>query len=75
MTDNGTNATDRRLTRADLEDKFRKLQEDVQGRISDKRESIMAAAGVAGALIFVVAYLLGRRAGRRKRRKVEFRGF
>ena len=75
MPENSSETGDRRLTRADLEDKFRKLQEDVQGRISEKRESIVAAAGVAGAVIFVVAYLLGRRAGKRKRRNVEFRGF
>lgn len=75
MAEHGVDPGERRLTRADLEEKFKKLQEDVQGKISDKRESVVAAAAGAGVVIFLVAYLLGRRSGKRRRRNIEFRGF
>jgi hypothetical protein len=75
MADKETDTSEKRLSRADLEDKFRRLQDDLQGRIADKKESIVGAIAVGGVVVFVVAYLLGRRAGRRRRRNIEFRGF
>lgn len=62
-----------RITRADLERKFRDIQDDLQGRLDDKRQSIIAALSVAGVVLVAVVYLLGRRSGRRKTTFVEIR--
>lgn len=64
-----------RISRDDLESKFRALQADIQGRASDKKQSVMAAAGVAATVVVVVAYLFGRRSGRKRAGRIEFRRF
>ena len=64
---------DARITKAELESKFRSLQDDLQGRASDKKQSIMAAAGLLGGVVVLVAYMLGRRGGRKRRSVVEIR--
>lgn len=64
-----------KISRDDLESKFRALQADIQGRASDKKESFLAAAGVAATVVVVVAYLLGRRSGRKRAGRIEFRRF
>lgn len=62
-----------RISRADLEAKFREVQGDLQGRLDDRRQSIVAVASAVGIVVLVVAYLFGRRAGRRKTTFVEIR--
>lgn len=64
-----------RITRDDLESKFRALQADLQGRAADKKQSVVAIASGAAAVVLVIAYLLGRRSGRRGGRRVEIRRF
>lgn len=64
-----------KITRADIEQKFRALQTDFQGKVNDKKQSLIAAASVVGAVLLVGSYLLGRRRGRRRRSNIEFRGF
>ena len=68
MTDNNS-----RITKQDLESKFQSLQDDLQGRASDKKQSLVAAASIASAVIVLIAYLLGRRGGRKRRSVVEIR--
>ena len=62
-----------RITRADLEARFGEVQRDLQGRLDDRRQSIVAVASAVGVVVLVVAYLLGRRSGRRKTTFVEIR--
>lgn len=62
-----------RITREDLEARFRTVQEDLQGRLDDRRQGIVAVASAVGIVVLVVAYLLGRRAGRRRTTFVEIR--
>ena len=64
-----------KITRDDLENKFRALQADIQGRAADKKQSIVAAAGAVASVVVIVAYLLGRRSGRKRAGRVEFRRF
>lgn len=66
---------EQRITREDLESKFRALQDDIQGRANDKKQSIVAMGSAAAAFVVVVAYLLGRRSGRRRASRIEFRRF
>lgn len=62
-----------RITRADLEARFSDVQSDLQGRLDDRRQSIVAVVSVVGIVVLVVAYLFGRRSGRRKTTFVEIR--
>lgn len=64
-----------KITRKDLEEKFRALQDDLHGRVESRKESLLAVAATVGTVVVVGAYLLGRRRGRRRGRRVEFRGF
>lgn len=64
-----------KITREDLESKFRTLQADIQGRASDKKQSLIAVASAVGAVVVIVAYLLGRRSGRKRGSRVEIRRF
>jgi hypothetical protein len=63
----------RRITKDDLEQRFKLLQDDVTEITETKKTSItvLAVAGVAVGLL--VAYLLGRRGGRRRRGVIEIR--
>ncbi len=63
------------ISRADLESKFRALQADIQGRASDKKQSLIAAGSAIATVVVVIAYLFGRRSGRRRGSRVEFRRF
>ena len=62
-----------KITRDDLEQRFRLLQEDVTEITETKKASItmLGVAGIAAGLL--VAYLLGRRGGRRRRGVIESR--
>lgn len=64
-----------RITREDLESKFRALQADLQGRVADKRQSLVAVASAAGAVVVIFAYLFGRRSGRRRASRIQIRRF
>ena len=64
-----------KISRDDLESKFRALQADIQSRALGKKESIMSALAVAGVVLMVVSYLLGRRKGRKRAGRVEIRRF
>lgn len=63
----------RRITRDDLEAKFKALQDDVTEITETKKRSItvLAVAGIAVGLL--AAYLLGRRGGKRRRGVIEIR--
>ncbi|MFM8712457.1 MAG: hypothetical protein ACKOJG_00760 [Actinomycetota bacterium] len=63
----------RKITKDDLEQRFKALQDDVTEITETKKASItvLAVAGVAAGLL--VAYLLGRRGGRRRRGVIEIR--
>jgi hypothetical protein len=64
-----------KITREDLEKKFRTLQADIQGRAEDKKQSVVATAGTVAVVVVIGAYLLGRRKGRKRAGRVEFRRF
>jgi len=64
---------DPRITRNDLERKFRTFQDDVQGRVDDKRSTLVTAAAIAGVVLVLVVFLLGKRSGKKKTTLVEIR--
>lgn len=62
-----------RITRDDLEARFSAIQHDLQGRLDDRRQSLVALAATVGVVAVVIVYLLGRRSGRRRTTFVEIR--
>ena len=62
-----------KITRDDLEKRFKALQDDVTEITETKKTSltVLAIAGIAAGLF--VAYLFGRRGGRRRRGVIEIR--
>lgn len=68
-------STEPRISKQDIENKIRVLQADISGRASDKKQSLIAVGSVALSVIVVLAYLFGRRSGRRRGSRVEFRRF
>jgi hypothetical protein len=61
------------VTRDDLEQRFRQLQEGVRGQVDDRRNTFFTAAGIGGLLIVLVIFMLGRRSGKKKTTYVEIR--
>lgn len=64
-----------RVSREDLETKFRALQAGIQGRAADKKQSMVVIGSAAASLIVLLAYVFGRRGGRKRGSRVEFRRF
>jgi hypothetical protein len=64
-----------KVTKADIEQKLRNLQGDVEGKIASQRQKIIGAAAAVGALTIILAFLLGRRAGKKRNTVVEIRRF
>ena len=63
----------KKISREDLERRFKSLQDDLQGRVENKKQTIVAIAGAAAVVMVVVSYLFGRRRGSRRATRVEFR--
>jgi len=62
-----------KITRDDLEAKLRQVVGEVDDRVDEARPSIITGASVAVAVLAVVAYLFGRRAGTMRSAVVEIR--
>ena len=66
-------ATDTRITRADIEAKFRELQGDVNDVVEERKGTALKVAVGVGVAVVVVAFLLGVRRGRKRTTVVEIR--
>ena len=66
-------ADPKRVSRDDLEAKFRELQGDVKSKVDDKKQPLMAGAIVGGILLILLVFLLGKRSGKKKTTLVEIR--
>lgn len=65
--------SERKISKDDLERRFKSLQNEIQGRVENKKQSILAVAGAAAIVLMVVSYLFGRRRGSRRATRVDFR--
>jgi hypothetical protein len=64
-----------KITKADIEQKLRNLQGDVEGKIASQRQKIIGAVVGVGVLTILIAFLLGRRSGKKRNTVVEIRRF
>jgi uncharacterized membrane protein YvbJ len=62
-----------RITRDDLEAKFRALQDDVQHKVNDKKQTMTTAAIAGGVVLLLIVFFLGKRSGKKKTTYVELR--
>lgn len=65
--------SDAKVTRSDIEDKFRELQSDMTEAAGSARSKATAGAVVAAVLVLLIVYVLGRKAGRKRSTIVEIR--
>ncbi|MBI4884203.1 MAG: hypothetical protein HY826_09135 [Actinobacteria bacterium] len=65
--------TQQRITRDDLEAKFRETQSGWQGKLEDKKQSLMAIASIAGVALLLLFFVLGKRSGKKKTTFVDIR--
>jgi hypothetical protein len=65
--------TQSRITRDDLESRFRQLQDDVMTRVENRKPSLVKVGITAGVVLVIIIFLLGRRSGNKKTTLVEIR--
>jgi len=61
------------VSREDLRRGFQSLQDGVKGRVEEKRNTVVTVGVVAGVLVVLLVYVLGRRSGKAKTTVVEIR--
>jgi hypothetical protein len=61
------------VTRDDIERSLRAIQTGVEGKVVSQRTKIIRAASVAGVVLVVLIFLLGKRSGRKRSAIVEIR--
>ena len=64
-----------KITRDDIESRFREIQGEVVAVEDEARTSVAAIVVVVGAAIVIAAFALGSRRGRKRRTVVEVRRF
>ena len=62
-----------KITRSDLESKFRAFQGEVQDKVNDRKQTLIAVGAGVGVVLLLVIFLLGRRSGKKKTTLVEIR--
>ena len=62
-----------KITRGDIETKLREMRGDVEETAQEAKTPLLAIAGGVAVAIVVVAFLLGKRRGRRRSTVVEIR--
>jgi hypothetical protein len=65
--------TGSRVTRGDIEGKFRELQGDISSAAEGARSKLVVAGGAAAVLLLLIVFMLGRRGGKKKSTVVEIR--
>ena len=68
-----TTAEAPRITRDDIETKLRQLKGDAEEAAQASKTNGLVIAGVVGVVVIALAYILGRRRGRKRSAFVEIR--
>jgi hypothetical protein len=56
-----------RITRDQVESRLKLVQDELQGKVNDKKAAITTGISIGAAIVVLIAYLLGRRSGRKRR--------
>jgi hypothetical protein len=56
-----------RITRDHVESSLKLVQDELQGKVSDKKAAITTGISIGAAVIILISYALGRRSGRKRR--------
>jgi len=67
----GSNGT--KITRDDLKSKLGEIQDEATRTVETAKSQVVAIGVVVGAVVLVVVFALGRRAGRRKNTVIEIK--
>jgi hypothetical protein len=62
-----------KISRDDLEAGIRQLQGDAKQKLTDKKRPLIATVGVAAAVVVLLAFLLGKRSGKKRSALIEIR--
>ena len=65
----------KRVSRDDLESKFRSFQDGVNNTVESSKQTLLAGAAVGGFLLLILVFLVGKRSGKKKTTLVEIRRF
>jgi hypothetical protein len=65
--------TPTRISEDDLRNKLQSFQDGIQGKVEDKRSTLVAVGGTALVILLLVFFLLGKRSGKKKTTLVEIR--
>jgi uncharacterized membrane protein YvbJ len=68
-----TTAASDKITPQQIENQLRSLQDDIQGRVEEKKTSIATVAGGSAVVLMIIFFLLGKRSGRKRSAVVEIR--
>ncbi len=74
-TESQANESTGRITREDIESRFRQLTSEVDDRADAARSTALAVGAAVAAAVVVGVFLLGRRRGRKKTTFIEVRRF
>lgn len=62
-----------RITRDDLQSSFQSLQDDLNSKVADRKQTMTTAAIAGGVVLLLLMFFLGKRAGKKKTTFVEIR--
>jgi LPXTG-motif cell wall-anchored protein len=68
-----TVTSERKISADDLRNKIQSFQDGIQGKVDDKKNTLLTAGGVALLVLLILVFLLGKRNGRKKTTLVEIR--
>jgi hypothetical protein len=55
-----------RITRDHVESRLKLVQDELQGKVNDKKAAITTGISIGAAIVVLISYLLGRRSGRKR---------
>ena len=64
-----------KISPADVEAKLRAFQGQIQGKVDDKKSTLVTAGAGLVTILLIVFFLLGKRSGKKKTTLVEIRRF
>jgi hypothetical protein len=62
-----------KISRDDLERAFQGIQDEIQGQVDDKKQSLVAGGTAVAVVLLLLFFFLGKRSGRKKTTLVEIR--